>query len=412
MNCVKVFEQLQTTNSVVTKEKILRANINNAQLQNLLYFNLDPYFLTYIKHLDSYTQSRPPWSMDNTSYTNFEKLIYKLNDRTLIGNSAKEEVKRFLAHNNPDEAQWYRKILLKESIGVGASTVNKVWPNLVSEFKLLLAPNSIPDLTQLKYPCLVQPKLDGWRSIYIDGSLFTRGGLRTANRNLERYFNRLEVVENYILDGELYLHGTSFQSLSKILSAEDAIIPNRLKYVVFDCIPKKDWDNKQCNIPYNERLKLLRQILNDKVADYKKVIDIASDEVESPIEVKELYSKYLKKGYEGVMLRHKEGLYQWKRTTLKSGEIAKLKPFKSIDLKIKSIYDGEGEFQGIAGGVTVEYNNLEVKVGSGFSIKTREDLKNNPQNYIGKVIEVKYLEETEDKSLRHPIFKRFRPDKD
>ena len=49
-------------------------------------------------------------------------------------------------------------------------------------------------------------------------------------------------------------------------------------------------------------------------------------------------------------------------------------------------------------------------VSSGLTDFYREDFAKNPQKYIGQVIECECME-LKDGSLRHPIFKRFREDK-
>lgn len=412
MEHFKIFDELKNTNSVVEKEKLLKAKWDDDYLANLLHMNLNPYMMFHIKEIPSYIQSRPPWTSGAPAYREFVKLAEKLNKRELTGNAAKDAVKAFMAHTIPNEAEVYKNILLKAPIGVGASTVNKVWKSLVPEFDLMLAPNKLPNVTQLKYPAQVQPKLDGYRCIYMDGLLWSRAGKPFGNKGLLEYFNKLEGVGDYVLDGELYLHGISFQHLTKVLNAENAPIPAKLKYVVYDCVPDKDWKAQGCKLTYNERLTLLRGILNDRVADYAKVIDIASDVVDDSGGLIELYKGYLKQGYEGAMIKDCNGLYAWKRVSLRSAEMVKLKPFKTIDVKIEGVYEGEGEFKGKAGGVSISYSNTAVRVGSGWDIATREAIFKDPNKYIGKTIEVQYFEETEEGSLRFPTFKRFRPEKD
>ncbi len=92
--------------------------------------------------------------------------------------------------------------------------------------------------------------------------------------------------------------------------------------------------------------------------------------------------------------------------------MVKLKPYKTSDLEIVDIYEGEGNFTGVAGGVVVDNNSVTVRVGTGFDVATRTAMAEKPDNYIGKTIEVRYLEETKDGSLRHPSFVRFREEKD
>lgn len=407
---IDIFSALKETNSVKDKEKLLFENKENNQLKVLLKRNLDPYLLFHIKKIPDFVPHQLGLQGDD-NYKAFIGLSNKLYNREITGNEAKEAVRTFFMNSHNMELDLYASILLKGPIGVGASTVNKVWTGLIPEFKLLLAPNKLPNLTQIKYPAIVQPKLDGYRCIYKEGQLWSRSGNLFGNTNLDAYFKDLYSINEYIIDGELYIDGMSFNNLQKILNNHNAPIPAGLRLIGYDCMPLKDWVAQDCKIPYKERLQLLRGILG-AIGTYKKVLDIASDEVNDASEVIDLYKMYLKKGYEGVMIKDINGLYRWKRVTLKSGEMVKLKPFKSEDLEIIDVFEGEGQLKGTLGGIIVSNNTIAAtNVGTGFSDKLRKEIWENKNNYIGKTAEVQFFEITEEKSLRHPSFKRMRDDK-
>ena len=403
------FHRINSTNSTKEKEQILQEFKDQKEILQILNYALDPYKNFYIKKLPEYIQLRP--LSKEVSYKHFINLLDRLSSRTVTGNAARDEVISFFENCDTEDAPIYKKVLLKDAIGIGAATVNKVLPKHIPEFKVMLAPSQLPNLTDLNYPLYVQPKYDGFRAIYKEGKFYTRSGLIYPNTNLENYFKDLIGINNYVLDGELYIHNKPFEEMSKVLNADSAVIPDNLKFYVYDCLPIKDWQNQSTKLSYVDRLKLVRSIVNDTVANYSKVIDSPTDLVESPSEVVEIYKKYLKNGYEGCMLKSQEGKYQWKRTTLKSGEMIKLKPFETLDLKVTGIFDGEGKYEGKAGGIIVDYNSTPVSVGSGFDDITREEISKQPDNYIGKIAEIKYFEETDEGSLRFPIFIRWRDDK-
>jgi len=407
---IKIFNQLATTNSTKDKQAILEANKTNIQLKELLEANLNPYKIYYIKKMPCGYIPQLPSSVDQHQF--FMALLKDLEKRYTTGNKAKETICAVFKLFDEDHFELYSKILLKASIGVGTSTVNKVWPNLIPEFKLMLAPNQLPNLTDLQYPLCVQPKYDGYRCIYYKGDLWTRSGLIMPNKNLTAYFSNLMVIDDYIFDGELYLHGSTFQSLTRTLGADDAPIPKGLKYFVYDCMPVSDWEAQKTKLSYNDRLKLINELVNGTIANHRKVIDTPTDLAQNPAEVIEIYKKYLKNGYEGCMLKAQEGKYQWKRVTIKSGEMVKLKPFKSEDLEIIDVIEGEGKFQGTLGSIIVSSCHIAAtSVGSGFTDADRKEIWSNKNKYIGKTAEVKYFGITEDKVLRHPIFERIRTDK-
>ena len=102
------------------------------------------------------------------------------------------------------------------------------------------------------------------------------------------------------------------------------------------------------------------------------------------------------------------------------------------------VYEGEGKYEGMAGGVVVDFNGVPVRIGGGFTDQQRaeiwadfkgvsvtysytsweeeldemitvtEKVKPSGQSVIGRLIEVKYHEITPDGSMRHPRFARFR----
>ena len=68
------------------------------------------------------------------------------------------------------------------------------------------------------------------------------------------------------------------------------------------------------------------------------------------------------------------------------------------------------------GALVVDYKGNELRIGSGFDDATRTAAWANPDNYIGKIVEVKFKEKSCDKktgleSLQFPTFVRFRDDK-
>lgn len=114
---------------------------------------------------------------------------------------------------------------------------------------------------------------------------------------------------------------------------------------------------------------------------------------------------------EGIML-NLDTPYEFKRTK----NLIKVKRFYSLDLKVIGVEEGTGRNKGRLGALIVDYKGNEVKVGSGFSDELREYYWKCKHELIGKIIEVKYKEQTKNKngteSLQFPVFVRLREDKD
>ena len=406
------FKELTNTNSIVVKRSILKNHENNKQFKELLKANLNPYRQFYIRKLPKSFKAGNKLTIES-AHKRFLILLNKLETRKVTGNAARGEALAFF--DNCPESVWdiFGIILFKKPIKLGAKTVNSVYgKDFIPEFRIMKAPSQIPDIVDIKYPCYIQPKLDGYRCVYKDGELRSSNGNIFANVNLPDYFKDLLNVGEWVLDGEIYLHGWKLKQITSLVNSEKNPIPEGLKFVVYDCMPVDEWDKESSDTPYEDRLKQLRQLLNDRVANYKRVLDISCDIVESAAEAVKLYRKYLTNGYEGVMIKDTSGLYRWKRVTLKSGGMLKLKPYKEVDLIVTGIYDGEGKYEGMAGGIICDYLNSSIRVGSGFSDSDRKKMAEKQNSYIGKTAEIKYFEETDEGKLRDPRFYRWRPDKD
>ena len=88
---------------------------------------------------------------------------------------------------------------------------------------------------------------------------------------------------------------------------------------------------------------------------------------------------------------------------------------ETVDLRIIGFEEGSSKNAGKLGALIVDYKGNEVGVGSGFTDFDREFIWNNQDQYLGKICEVQYFEESKNKdggvSLRFPVFKHLRTDK-
>jgi DNA ligase-1 len=111
-------------------------------------------------------------------------------------------------------------------------------------FKPLLA--SEADLSKVKYPCLVSPKLDGIRALVLDGKLVSRNLKPIPNayvrETIERYADILEGFDGEPVVGSPTAENCFNMSSSGIMSREGE--PD-FKFYVFDRVGEE---------PYHKRL--------------------------------------------------------------------------------------------------------------------------------------------------------------
>jgi DNA ligase-1 len=113
-------------------------------------------------------------------------------------------------------------------------------------------------------------------------------------------------------------------------------------------------------------------------------------------------------GFEGAVVKPYDYVYKGTR----SYDWMKMKDVLSADLEVVGSFEGEGKYVGMLGGIIVDFRGTEVRVGSGFSDRTRESLWEIREYLPGRIAEVLYMEVTDTGSLRHPRFVTFRPDKE
>ena len=84
-------------------------------------------------------------------------------------------------------------------------------------------------------------------------------------------------------------------------------------------------------------------------------------------------------------------------------------------MKVIEFQEGTNKYTGTLGALVCEYKYSTVDVGSGFSDALRDEIWANKEAWLGKIITVKYFEETYNSatglpSLRFPVFIRVRED--
>ena len=176
---------------------------------------------------------------------------------------------------------------------------------------------------------------------------------------------------------------------------------------LFDYLPMTEWNSREASMSCKERYAALYDNLQC-VGDlrYLKLIPryIVPADYRS---IKEWHDQFVADGFEGAMVKDLDAPYKFGR----GPEVMKLKAFHDVDLAIMGWEEGTGKHSNKLGAVKVDYKGVIVKVGSGFSDELRETIWDDPDSFVGRMIEVRYQEVTPDGSLRFPTFVCFRNDR-
>lgn len=244
------------------------------------------------------------------------------------------------------------------------------------------------DPKHLVLPCYISAKLDGVRC-YDDGSRFS---FRSGNPiwgvdDLYLYAGKLG------LDGEMLIPGVPFnESSGQIRSYNPS--PKAVLYV---------FDYTTGFLGYKDRYKILlkAKFATDRIKIVKHTL------VHTIEEMMTIHNQHLDAGFEGSVIKTPNHVYQHK----KSWDWMRIVPIMSADVRVVSMYEGQGKYVGMMGGVMCQGDGIEVKVGTGFDDFQRQDFWVHPAKILDHVIRVTYKEKTKDGSLRHPSFDRIRYNK-
>lgn len=195
-----------------------------------------------------------------------------------------------------------------------------------------------------RFPCYVQPKLDGVRLMgHFDGHVESRGG--TPFPHLTRVSGALEALPTgVVLDGELYVHGAGFQRIvSLVRNASDPREANAtLQYHVFDIA---SWPATLLppGAPYSDRLALVRRLVARLDPAVVKVVD--TGRAESEADVERALDQAVASGYEGIVIRDPSAPYLAGK---RSPGLLKYKRFVTDEYAIVSVEEASGKDRGTA----------------------------------------------------------------
>lgn len=271
-------------------------------------------------------------------------------------------------------------------------------------------------MDSVKMPCIAELKLDGVRGYIQNNKVYTRAGNRIHLPKIEAILDKNLELIGYINDLEITLHSGKMADRPIVSGMVNSAIHGKtidedlLYFNIFDVIPKSDFIKMDCPYHNKARQHMIESVV--KLINQPQFRRVKRTTIYSVAELKKLYNDYIAEGYEGVVTKHDNDLYQFKR----SAQWGRFKAIKTADLKCIGINAGKGKHQGRIGSLTLEGfvdgKHVIVKV-SGMS----DALRCEPDEYyLNKIIEVKYnsitrSKETKQHSLFLPRFLMVRMDK-
>lgn len=408
---VKIIEEVEGCSSTKAKQHILKRNEDNKTLQKVLYYayndmNYGVKQTTIDKMMfvpDGDYRWNNIWDMfEDLGKANINNdLVLKISNT--VGYFADEKVRELLI-----------KVLLKDlRCGLNVKGIAKVFPDLIHQHQIMLASKFEG---KLKGKVSMSLKMDGIRNT----ALIENGEIKHISRQGKPVLGLKEInkalkelkLDGYMIDGELIRKNIdnipsddNFRLTTKIVNSKSTD-KRGLEFVVFDIVPIEDYYKGVSKMPYIDRLELMENLINEN--DFIRLVPKfgVTDDIEL---IYGVLNNVISRGEEGLMLNTMNGVYGFGK---RSKDILKVKKMQTCDIRCLRIEEGQGKYEGKLGKIICNYKGYELGVGSGFSDEERKYYWDNPDEIIGKIVEVQYFEESKDKegklSCRFPVFKYVR----
>lgn len=308
------------------------------------------------------------------------------------------------------------------------------------------------DPEKVIFPLWVFPKIDGVRSVNLDGSLRARSLKSHKNRYITHLFSE-DVFMGF--DGEMAAQGETHPRLCSLTTSALSTIEGMpwIKWHLFDIVFEHT-----AELPYCERYAYLQEYLDGNVFNaflhntgipkehfnlvpYVEVSNM--EELENAIVANE------QKGYEGSILRDPHGKYKFGRCTVRENNYLRVKQFLDAEARVISLTEGQSnqnEAQvnelglqyrsseksgminsGVIGSLECELindvldNNGNLLFAKGLNITVspgnmdaamRKYYWDNPDNIINHIIKFKHFPKGIKDKPRFPTFIDFRAEED
>ncbi len=400
------------------KEQVLVENKNNEIFKQIFWWAQNPYLRYNIKKVKGINTAASDFFED--SFKILVKMLNDLNNKKYTGDKANDLVAGFLNMCSTEEQKWYGRILRHNlRVGITSKTFNSIIPGYIPMFKVMLAKEDKKVKAKPKN-VILERKYDGYRVLTRvqdhKAKMYSRQGKPYIGFN--QIISEMNLFPDGCYDGEVISLDNQFSGMQK-----EALRKGTEKFGIlniFDYLTLDEFDNQKCDlITLYRKSRLTEKYLSamelNKSSSFDHVNVVSNTKILNygDPEIEQYYNEFLYEGFEGAMMKDIDGLYTFNR----SSAWLKIVPFISIDAPIIGFSRGNPhtKYENTLGALKIDYFGNEVLV-AGIPEDLRDEIWNNQDYYLGKMIEVHARQESQNqngrRSLRFPRFHQFRFDKD
>jgi len=414
---------LRNTSKPSEKIKIL-----HAYESPVFYYLADAAYYPFLHFNAKVTKKMIPAPGDKTIEDVFEELcfVFDFCEQSKSPKQNKEKIAELLSKLDEKSQELVVCTLNKNwKSGVGTKTLLEAYEDFVPFFDVQLANKHNEAKLKKTYKPkdrFASPKLDGVRCVFLREHEVWKVYSRQGNEFLTLDHIKEDLEEIYhergytFWDGEAYKHGVPFAEIQGAVTAFKNGTAYGLEYHTFICGYAEDfWEQRA------DRMKRTAGMPGKYIVPVPQKL-ITEEEIQDYLE------ECFEQGYEGIMLRDPDVLYSFGRGNqllkLKEGEKDKKheKEEQKADCIVEDIEykddfpvikDGKIVFKRLLNKIWVRqytHNDKLCKVGSGFDLDFRYYYTLNPEELLGKIVEVKFQDYGSKGLMRFPRMKRIRED--
>ena len=279
-----------------------------------------------------------------------------------------------------------------------------------------------------KFPYLASPKLDGIRCVIVDGVAMSRTLKPIPNKHIQSIIGSILLGG---LDGEIICGSPTdpncFRNTTTVVMSHDKVAD--FTFRVFD-------EFTHHKLPFSTRLALAKDRVESiqcgPSIEGKHISVVEHRYIETQEEFDDAEIEFLSLGYEGMMVRNPDGHYKFGRATTKENILSKVKRFADSEAEVigieelmhndnektvnelgrskRSSHQDGKRAAGTMGALVVRdvETGIEFNIGTGFDAAQRDEIWENRDSIIGKILTYKSFHIGVKEKPRHPVFKFWR----